>query len=106
MIYAMNLYDLVEGKEEMYREYMQRTAELMEGLDITPVAAGHNPRRSMSGEARGHFVIMKFGSMEDFEQMISRQDAESIGSLREESTENYIWTLYDEWDIGSWLFAE
>ena len=105
MIYAMNLYDIVEDKEEMYKEYMKRTVELMDGIDAEPVAAGHNPRKELSGETRGHFAIMKFGSMKDFDTLIERQEANGVDKLREASTEKYIWTMYEEWDIGSWLYS-
>lgn len=105
MIYAMNLYDLVEGKEDIYKEYMKRTVDLMDGIDAEPVAAGHNPRKELKGETRGHFAIMKFGSMKDFDTLMERQVANDIDKLREASTENYIWTMYEEWDIGTWLYS-
>lgn len=105
MIFAMNLYDIVEGKEDIYKEYMKQSVELMEGIDAEPVAAGHNPRKELSGETREHFVIMKFGSMKDFDSLMERQEANEVNKLREVSTENYIWTMYDEWDLGSWLYS-
>ena len=106
MIYAMNLYDIREGKEDTYREYMKRSVELMDGIDAEPVAAGHNPLKAMTGAPRGHFVVMKFGSMSDFDRLMDRQEENGINQLREESTTNYIWTLYEDWDIGSWLYSE
>jgi hypothetical protein len=53
MIFAMNLYDIVDGKEHMYKEYMKQSVELMDGIDAEPVAAGHNPRKELSGDTRG-----------------------------------------------------
>jgi uncharacterized protein (DUF1330 family) len=106
MIFAMNLYDIVDGKEHIYKEYMKQSVELMDGIDAEPVAAGHNPRKELSGNTRGHFVIMKFGSMKDFDALMARQEASNVNKLREEATENYIWTMYDEWDIGAWLYSE
>ena len=106
MIYAMNLYDIIDAKEEMYKEYMRQSVELMDGIDAEPVAAGHNPLKELVGDARGHFVIMKFGSMSDFDTLMERQEAGDVNKLREEATENYIWTMYDEWDIGSWLYSD
>jgi hypothetical protein len=49
---------------------------------------------------------MKFGSMKDFDALMARQEASDVNKLREEATENYIWTMYDEWDIGTWLYSE
>ena len=106
MIYAMNLYDLIPGKEDSYREYMLKTAEIIADLDAEPVASGHKPIKTMTGEPRSHFVIIKFANLQVFETMIERQNAKAINLLREEATENYIWTLYEDWDIASWLFPD
>tara|TARA_R110002073_G_scaffold216905_1_gene377088 strand:- start:324 stop:644 length:321 start_codon:yes stop_codon:yes gene_type:complete len=106
MIYAMNLYDIREGKEDTYREYMQRSVEVMAGIDVEPVASGHKPLKTMTGKSRGHFAVMKFGSMSDFDTLMERQEQNGINQLREESTTNYIWTLYEDWDIGAWLYSE
>tara|TARA_B100001540_G_scaffold12936_1_gene11374 strand:- start:2001 stop:2321 length:321 start_codon:yes stop_codon:yes gene_type:complete len=105
MIYAMNLYDIRKGKEEIYKQYMTKSIELMDGISAELIASGHNPSKSLSGESRQHFVIMKFESMNEFEHLMSRQEESGVNLLREESTTNYIWTLYDEWDIGSWLYS-
>ncbi len=106
MIYAMNLYDLKAGMEDTYREYMMKTAEIIADLDAEPVASGHKPIKTMTGEPRSHFVIIKFGSLDVFDAMIERQNEKAINRLREAATENYIWTLYEDWDIASWLFPE
>lgn len=106
MIYAMNLYDIRKDKEDVYKQYMTRSIELMNGISVEQVASGHNPSKSLCGESRQHFVVMKFGSMDEFELLMRRQEESGVNLLREESTTNYIWTLYDNWDIGSWLYSE
>lgn len=103
MIYAVNLFDLVEGREDEYRSYMKATAPLLDGLDAEPVLSAHRPIRSLHGEARQYVVVMKFGSIADFETMMERQKAADVGRLREDATTHYIWTLYEEWDVGAWL---
>ncbi len=106
MIFALNLYDIIEGKEDVYKEYMKQSIELMDGIDAEPVAAGHKPCKELSGNTRQHFVVMKFGSMNDFETLMERQQASDVNKLREDATENYIWTMYEEWDMGTWLYSE
>ena len=106
MIYAMNLYDLKAGMEDTYREYMMKTAELIADLDAEPVVSGHQPIRTLAGEQRSHCVVIRFASREVFDTMIERQNQQGVNLLRERATENYIWTLYEDWDIASWLFPE
>lgn len=105
MIYAMNLYDIIDDKEEMYKEYLKQSIELLEGIDAEPVVAGEKPLDSLYGQARQHFLIMKFGSKKDFDLLMQRQEEQQINELREQSTSNYIWTLYEEWDVGHWLYG-
>lgn len=105
-VYALNLYDIIAGKEDTYREYMLQSATLMEGIDAEPVLACHNPVKAISGNTRKHMVVMKFASLQDFETLMSRQEEQSIGALRESSTSNYLWTIYEEWDVAAWLFPD
>ena len=103
MIYVLNLYDIVDGKEETYKEYVRQSVLLMDGIEVEPVVACHKPLKEMSGNSRGHMIIARFGSMKDFDFFMERQEDKNIQNLREESTENYIWTMYEEWDLGAWL---
>jgi hypothetical protein len=50
-------------------------------------------------------VIMKFSSMKGFDMLMERQEANDANKLREASTKNYIWTMYEDWDIGTWLYS-
>jgi hypothetical protein len=103
MLYAVNLYDLVEGKENVYREYVRQTFPLTNGIDMEQIAAGCPPYNAIQGVARGHFIVIRFGSMDDFNTLMARQKANNVDKLREEATENYVWTLYQNWDIAHWL---
>lgn len=60
MIYALNVYDIIAGKESVYATYAEKAAPLIAGLDMTIVAAGHKPIRELSGQTRNHFVLARF----------------------------------------------
>jgi uncharacterized protein (DUF1330 family) len=100
MIYALNVYDVIVGKESVYASYAEQAAPLIEGLDMAIVAAGHNPIREMSGQTRNHFVLAQFPDVETFEALMAALEAHDLHRLREEATENYIWTLYEQWDFS------
>ncbi|MCK9502888.1 MAG: DUF1330 domain-containing protein [Porticoccaceae bacterium] len=103
MIYAMNLYDLKEGKEEVYKEYLRRAIEVAGGGDMRPVAAGKLPIKTLNGQQRSNFIVMQFGSLEVFNTLMENAERADIHRLREEATDNYIWTLYENWDLASWI---
>jgi len=103
MIYAMNLYDLREGKEEVYKEYLRKAIEAAGGDDMKLVAAGQRPIKTLKGQERSKFIVMQFGSVEVFNTLMENAERADIHKLREEATENYIWTLYENWDLASWI---
>ncbi|GAB5380121.1 MAG: hypothetical protein Alis3KO_24300 [Aliiglaciecola sp.] len=103
MIYALNLYDIKEGKEAIYQQYVLKATAQLKGLDAKPVCSGTHPIRSLKGNTRQHMLVMGFGSEEDFDSFMQRLEANDLHSLRESSTENYIWTLFEHWDLKQWL---
>jgi uncharacterized protein (DUF1330 family) len=103
MIYAMNLYDLKEGKEEVYKEYLRKAIEAAGGDDMKLVAAGQLPIRTLKGKQRSNFIVMQFGSIDVFNSLMENAERADIHKLREEATDNYIWTLYENWDLASWI---
>ena len=97
----MNLYDIVD--EDMYKEYVKRSTSFLSSIKAGAIAAGTNPFREICGQARSNFIIAKFHSVQDFEAMLRWQEDNDIKRLRELSTDNYIWTLYENWDMAAWL---
>jgi len=97
------MFDLIAGKEDVYREYVRQTYPLTQGIDMQHIAAGCPPNTNLKGEGRSHFIVIRFGSRGDFDTLMARQKANHVDKLREEATQNYVWTLHDNWDINSWL---
>jgi Domain of unknown function (DUF1330) len=100
VIYALNVYDIIPGKEAVYARYAENAAPLFTGLDMTIVAAGHKPIREITGQTRDHFVLARFDQLETFESLMAALAARDLHRLREEATANYIWTIYEPWDFG------
>ena len=48
-------------------------------------------------------IIVEFPSDRVFQDFLDQAETENIHSLRELSTSDYIWTLYEEWDIKEWV---
>lgn len=99
MVYVINLFNIADGKENVYKEYVRKSVEITSDLDMERVASGNKLLKSMTGKPRSHFIVMKFGSINDFDQMVARQNKIGLDKMREESTEDYIWTVYENWDL-------
>jgi uncharacterized protein (DUF1330 family) len=96
MIYALNLFDIVPGREATYREYLRRSIQMSReaGVTVTILAAGHKPR-GMEGKVRQRFAVVSFPSQAAFDQLYALHEANDLHRLRAESTANYIWTVFD-----------
>ena len=107
MVCAMNLYDIKPDKAEEYRKYLAEATLVTDHLSDTGkiIATGHNPSKNIKGKSLSHFIIVEFSSSEAFEQIISILDKNQISELREDATENYIWTLFEPWDIAQWIVS-
>jgi len=106
VIYALNLFNLVDGKEDMYREYSVKAGKIIYGLGGRVVSSGHKPIRYLEGDVqREQLIIVEFPSQEAFEQFHSEAEQHDIHRLRQESTSHYIWTVFEPWDIREWVAA-
>lgn len=48
-------------------------------------------------------IVVEFPSEKIFQEFLDEADDKNIHSLRENSTKDYIWTLYEPWDIKEWV---
>lgn len=48
-------------------------------------------------------LVMGLGSEQDFDEFMHRLEMHNLHILRETSTENYIWTLFDHWNLKHWV---
>lgn len=104
MLYALNVFNLVPGKEDDYREYNLRAGRLIYGLGGRVVAAGHEPVRELHGDqTRRYMIVVEFPSEAAFQQFLEQAEREDIHRLREGATTDYIWTLYQPWDLKAWV---
>ena len=104
MIYALNVFNLLPGKENDYREYSVKAGRIIYGLGGRVVNSGNGVLREMHGDrTRRQMIVVEFPSLEVFEQFIDEAENQNIHPLREDSTADYIWTLYEPWDMKKWV---
>jgi uncharacterized protein (DUF1330 family) len=104
MIYALNAFNLVPGRENEYRDYSVKAGKIIYGLGGRVISAGKGPLREMHGDiTRRQMIVVEFPSLEIFEQFIDEAETQNIHHLRENSTTDYIWTLYEPWNLKEWV---
>ncbi len=104
MLYALNLFNLVAGRENDYRAYTARAGRIIFGVGGRVVSAGLGPiRRLHDDRERRHMIVVEFPNEEAFQKFFDEAERQGIHQLREASTTDYIWTLYEPWDLASWV---
>ena len=106
MIYALNVFNIIEGEEANYRQYSIKAGKIIYGLGGRVVSSGWKPIRNLHGEIiRDYMIVVEFPNETVFQSFIKKAESQDIHSLRENSTTDYIWTLYEPWDIREWVTA-
>ena len=104
MPFALNLYDLIPGKEDTYREYIAAATVHLGAVGASLVAAAETPLKQLAGDnRRDHMVVVHFPDAAAFERFHALAEADGLHALRESATTNYVWTLYDDWDLETWM---
>ena len=48
-------------------------------------------------------IVVEFPSRKIFQDFLDEAEKQNIHRLRENSTKDYIWTLYEPWNIKAWV---
>ena len=104
MVYALNVFNLVSSKENLYREYSVKAGKIIYSKGGKVVSSAWSPIRKLKGDIeRRYMIVVEFPSKEVFQEFLDKAKSENIHQLRESSTKDYIWTLYEPWNIKAWV---
>ena len=103
MIYAVTVFDVRSGQEEVYKDYSVKAGRIIYGLGGRVLASGWHPETLRGEKERQRFILVEFPSREVFQQFHDAAQVQDIHRLRESSTENYIWQLFEPWDLKAWV---
>lgn len=104
MIYALNVFNFVPGKEAEYADYSVKAGRIIYGLGGRVVASGHKPLRALQTDRqREQFIVVEFPSPEAFAAFHEEAERQDIHRLREGATTDYIWVLFEPWDLRQWV---
>ena len=104
MVYALNVFNLVSSKENLYREYSVKAGKIIYSKGGKVVSSAWSPIRKLKGDIeRRYMIVVEFPSKEVFQEFLEEAETQNIHRLRESSTTDYIWTLYEPWNIKVWV---
>ena len=104
MVYALNVFNFLKGKENDYRDYSIKAGKIIYSKGGKVISSGWNPIRNMHGDReRRYMIVVKFPSEKIFQDFLDEAENQKIHPLREDPTTDYIWTLYEPWDIREWV---
>ena len=104
MIYALNVFNLLSSKEDEYKEYSIKAGKIIFSKGGKVICSGWKPIRKLRGDVeRKYMIVVQFPSVEVFQEFLDDAEQINIHNLRENSTKDYIWTLYESWDIKLWV---
>ncbi len=104
MVYALNVFNLLPGKEDQYRDYSVKAGKIIYGMGGKVLAAGWRPiRRMHEDRERRHVIMVEFPSEAVFQAFLDEAEKQALHELRETATTDYIWTLYQPWDMRRWV---
>lgn len=96
MVYALNVFNLIPSQKKNYKKYSIEAGKIIYSKGSKVIASGWNPIRNLHREIqRDYAVIVKFPSEKFFQECLDEAEKKDIRSLRENSTKDYIWTLYE-----------
>ena len=62
-VFALNVFNLLPGKEDQYRDYSVRAGRIIYGLGGKVVSSGWHPVREMYADRiRSYFIVVEFPS--------------------------------------------
>ena len=104
MVFALNVFNLIKSKEDDYKKYSVKAGKIIYGLGGRVVSSGWSPIRNMHGDIeRKYMIVVEFPSEKIFQNFLDEASSQEIHELRENSTKDYIWTLYKPWNIKAWV---
>ncbi len=98
MIIALNLFDIIPGKEAMYAEYLRKVRPILERHHARVLFYGRTQARFLGTCDQEYCGIIAYEDPTDLARFSRDPEFTEVKSLRDDSTCNYVLTVAE--DIG------
>lgn len=99
MIIALNLFDIIPGKEAVYAEYLRRVRPILERHHARVLFYGRTRARFMGTCDQEYCGVIAYEDPTDLTRFSHDPDFAQIKPLRDDSTRNYVLTVAEETGI-------
>lgn len=96
MVIALNLFDIIPGKEAMYAEYLRRVRPILERHHAHVLFYGRTRARFLGSCDQEYCGIIAYGDPTDLARFSHDPEFTEIKSLRDDSTRNYVLMIAEE----------
>src|SRR5689334_15112089 len=104
MVYALNVFNFADGGESAYKRYAVQAGRLLQRVGGSVAVAGHRPLQMIEGDRiRECFMIVQFPDAQAFAAFLALVEAEDMHQTRHGATRDYLWTLYESWNLAAWV---
>ena len=104
MVYALNVFNILANKENDYKDYSVKAGKIIYGKGGRVISSGWKPIRKLHGNTeRKYMIVVEFPSEKIFQEFLDEGEKQNIHPLREDSLTDYIWTLYEPWNMKEWV---
>ena len=77
MVYALNVFNFLKGKENDYREYSIKAGKIIYSKGGKVISSGWNPIRNMHGDReRRYMIVVEFPSEKIFQDFLENSPTE------------------------------
>jgi uncharacterized protein (DUF1330 family) len=104
MLYALNLFNIKNGKHAQYEQYLREASGALAEVGGAVVVGGRNPVASIGDDKeRQHFLVVQYPDREALREFGRLTEESGIHELRNQSTTDYVWSLFDPWEVNDLL---
>ena len=95
MVVVLNLFDIVEGRERQYAEYLRRVQPVLDRFGARVLLYGLTRMIYMGNCSQRYCGLIAYKKLEDLRKLSHDPEFIEIRPLRDNSTKNYVLTAIE-----------
>ena len=95
MIVVLNLFDIIEGREKQYAEYLRRVQPILDRFGAKVLLYGLTRMTYMGDHTQQYCGLIAYNGLEDLRELSHDPQFLEIRPLRDNATKNYVLTAIE-----------
>ena len=98
VIYVLNLFDIIPGRQKRYAEYLRRVQPILDRYDARVLLYGLTRMVYLGDADQQYCGLIAYPSLEELRKLSHDPEFREIRPLRDESTTNYVLTAIENFE--------